>query len=456
MRVVVVGGGFGSMAAAGRLSKMGHQVTLLERSTTLGGALGRIEVEGHTFDTGPTHTLLPAVVRDLFRKSGRPLERETELVPLDVVREHRFGDGTRIRLTGGSRAAQKAELEALAPGMGDAWVRFVDPYGTVWERLRRDWIERPWNPDLAHPETTRLLADRADLARHLERTLPDVRARLVAAHSHTVDGHDLTKVPAWAGMHSYLEQNFGVWTVPGGLGALGELMTARMRTRKVEVHTGVEALDVVVRQGRAVAVRTTEGELDADAVVVGIDPRLLPALRRFVRGTTSSTLPDQLHLGLRPGSVLDEQFGEDRVGDLVLHGPHAAADVATGRRARRGAGELLLVRPSGSAPEGGRAVTVVSRGIAPASVLDVLAERGVDLRPDVTVRVSRSSAELTRAWGGSPLGLAWNGRRTVRQRPGARTPIAGLHMAGAHATPGSGVPFTGLSGSLVAQAIGPA
>ncbi|MFC6153304.1 phytoene desaturase family protein [Nocardioides yefusunii] len=456
MRVVVVGGGFGGMAAAARLAKMGHQVTLVERSTSLGGALGRIEVEGHIFDTGPTHTLLPAVVRDLFRKSGRPLERETELVPLDVVREHRFADGTRLRLTGGSRAAQKAEFETLAPGLGDAWVKLVDPYGTVWERLRRDWIERPWNPDLAHPETTRLLAERATLAAHLERALPDARARLVAAHPHTVDGHDLTRVPVWAGMHSYLEQNFGVWTVPGGLGALGDLMGSRMKTRKVEVLTDTAVLDVVVREGRAVAVRTADGEIDADAVVVGIDPRHLPSLRRFVRGTATTSLPDQLHLGLRPGSVLADQFGDELVGDLVLHGPRAEADVATGRRARRGAGELLLVRPSGSAPDDGRAVTVVSRGIAAEQVLDTLAARGVDLRDDIVLSIHRSGTDLAQTWGGSPLGLAWDGRRTVRRRPGARTPIAGLHMAGAHATPGSGVPFTGLSGSLVAQAIGPA
>ena len=453
MRVVVIGGGFSGLASAARLAKLGHQVTLLEASERLGGALGRLEVQGWSFDTGPTHTLLPAVVRDLFRKSGRPLERETELVPLEVIREHRFTDGSSLQLTGGSRAAQKAAFNDLAPGLGDAWLSHVDPYSTVWERLRRDFFERPWNPDLAHPEAEKLLTDRARLVDRLAADLPDPRARLVAAHPHLRDGHDLRKVPAWAGMVSYLEQRFGAWTVPGGIGALGDLMAARVRTRKVEVHTGTPVTDVVIRRGRAVAVRTAAGEVEADAVVCAVDPTGLPSLRRsgagprriLARRPTPAPVPDLLHLGLVGRGVLDEQLGPDRPGELVLHGQDGSPD--------------LVLRPGGSAPVGAedaRAVTVHSRGVPAGEVLDLLAARGVDLRPQVELQVARSGADLTRTWGGSPLGVQWDGSRTVRTRLGPRTSVEGLYAAGAHANPGAGLPFTGLSAWLVAQSIGPA
>ncbi len=62
-RVVVVGGGFGGMAVAARLAKTGHEVTLLERSPDLGGALGSVSEEGFTWDAGASYTLLPAVLR---------------------------------------------------------------------------------------------------------------------------------------------------------------------------------------------------------------------------------------------------------------------------------------------------------------------------------------------------------------------------------------------------------
>ena len=98
MRIAVIGGGFGGLASAARLAKLGHEVTLLERREVLGGAVGTVEHEGFAWDTGPSATLLPGVLRDLFRKSGRPLERELDLVPQDVIREHRFADETSVTL----------------------------------------------------------------------------------------------------------------------------------------------------------------------------------------------------------------------------------------------------------------------------------------------------------------------------------------------------------------------
>src|ERR1700754_2966594 len=126
MRVAVVGGGFGGLASAARLAKLGHDVTLLERSDSLGGALGTVTADRFTWDAGPTYTLLPAVLRDLFRKSGRPLERELELVPLDIVREHRFEDGTVLALPAGSRSAQTAAVDTLGAGLGAQWTAYAD------------------------------------------------------------------------------------------------------------------------------------------------------------------------------------------------------------------------------------------------------------------------------------------------------------------------------------------
>ncbi|QCX27161.1 phytoene desaturase family protein [Nocardioides jishulii] len=435
MQVVVVGGGFGGMASAARLAKLGHAVTLLDRAPALGGALGQLSHEGFTFDTGPSTTLLPAVVRDLFRKSGRPLEREIDLVPVEVIREHRFADGTSLSLTGGSRAAQKQAFEGLGAGLGQQWVDHVDGLGEVWERLRKDYLERPWDPGLAHRDAVALLRSRATLARTFRRAFGDQRLALVAGHPFLADGHDLAKVPAWLGTVSYVEQKFGAWTVEGGLGALGEVMTKRLATRKVDVRTATGVRDVLLSGKRVRGVRTDAGDVEADAVVCATDPHHFPALRPYVRRTTSTSLPTLVHLGV--SGDLPEWVAV--AGETVLHGD-----------------PTLVLRHGGAAPEGHSVLTVQHRGRASVDVVDLLAERGVDLRGRVVTRVERSPADLAEAWGGSPLGTQWRGRDTVRRRLGPTTPVAGLYAAGAHATPGAGLPFTGLSGALVAQAVGPA
>src|SRR3954453_17667328 len=207
-RVVVVGGGLGGLASAARLAKLGHEVALLEASSRLGGAIGYVEEQGFRWDSGPTSTLLPAVIRDFFRKSGRPAEKEIDLVPVEPVQQHRFADGTVLDLPGGSRAAQlEAVTEALGVDAAKRWVGYVDDFAEVWEALRKDWYERPWSDEHASKDARALLSTRLTLHRLAQRDLRDPRLQLLACHRASFDGHEPRNVPAWEGVWSYVEQN---------------------------------------------------------------------------------------------------------------------------------------------------------------------------------------------------------------------------------------------------------
>ncbi len=185
-RVVVIGGGFGGLASALRLAKLGHDVTLVEERE-LGGALVPVTADGFTWDV-VAHTLLPAVVRDLFRKTGRPLEKELDLVQLDCVREHWFADGSALVLPAG-RAAQLQAFDTLGPGLGQPWLDHVQSYADDWEALRRGYLEVPWDPDALPREVAARLDSRETLLKRLRRSLRDPRARLVAAYPFEADGH---------------------------------------------------------------------------------------------------------------------------------------------------------------------------------------------------------------------------------------------------------------------------
>jgi phytoene dehydrogenase-like protein len=430
--VVVIGGGFGGLASAARLAKLGHEVTLLERSTSLGGALGLVESEGFSWDSGPNSTLLPAVIRDLFRKTGRPLERELELVPQEIIREHRFEDETAVALPGGSRGAQLDAVEALGPGLGEQWCEYVSSFADDWETVRREYLERPWRPEVADKAVAALIFSRETIAKRLKRTFKDERLRLMAAHPFVIDGHDARNVPAWMGITAYLEQSFGVWKVAGGMGLLTQALEERLATRGVTVHRETEADDLVVRNGRVVAVATNRGELDTDLVVCAIDPRRLPALASHVVYTMPALPPVICHLGLS-GDV------PELLPEVVFHGD-----------------PMLVLRTDGRAPSGAKAWSVYGRGKLAEDMVLALARAGVNIRAHVEVRVDRSPREQVETWGGSPMGVLWQGRDTVRRRLGPSTPIPGVYAAGAHATPGAGLPFVGLSAALVAQEIGPA
>jgi UDP-galactopyranose mutase len=431
VRVVVVGGGLGGTATAGRLAKLGHAVTLVEREATLGGALRPVAAGGFEWDRGAHSTLLPAVLRDLFRKSGRPLERELDLEPVEVIRTHRFEDGSEVALPGGSRAAQIAAFDTLGPGLGGAWADHVAAYGDTWETVRKHYAEVPWTPEALPSELAAVLGSRETLGKRLRKDFKDERLRLVAGHRMVAEGHDLRNVPAWLGLHSYLEQRFGSWTIPGGMGVLAQALTARLATRKVTVETGLTVRDLVLRAGRVAGVATAQGDLDADAVVLAIDPRMLPTTAPLVERTMPALPPVVVHIGLT-GEVPDVGH------ELVLHGD-----------------PMLVVRTGGRAPEGHHAWTVHGRGRLAEDILRALARHRIDVRGQVVERIDRSPRDQVEG-SGSAMGVLWQGRQTVRRRLGPDTALPGLYAAGAHAAPGGQLPFVGLSAALVAQRIGPA
>jgi UDP-galactopyranose mutase len=216
------------------------------------------------------------------------------------------------------------------------------------------------------------------------------------------------------------------------MGQLADVLAARLETRGVTVLTGTPAVDLVVESGRVVAVRTTSGSVDADHVVCAIDPRRLPALASYVARTMPAIPPSITHIGV-VGEV------PDLPAEVVLHGD-----------------PTLVLRTTGTAPEGAHAWTVLGRGRLAEDIVVALHRAGINVRDQVEVRVDRSPRELVEEWGGSPRGVLWQGRRTLTHRLGTRTPVDGVYMAGAHTTPGAGLPSVGLSASLVAQIIGAA
>ncbi|MFL6061111.1 MAG: phytoene desaturase family protein [Marmoricola sp.] len=440
-RVVVVGGGFGGLASAARLAKLGHEVTLLEANARLGGALGYVEQDGFRWDAGPTSTLLPAVIRDFFRKSGRPAEKEIDLVPVEPAQQHRFEDDTVLDLPAGSRAAQIEAIDAaLGSGQGARWASYTDDFGEVWEALRKDYFERPWSPEHASKDARDLLDSRFTLLKLVSKEFKNPHLRTLATHQARFEGHEPRNVPAWFGMWSYIEQNFGCWTLPGGMGQLTEVLAGRLATRGVTVLTSTEATDLVVEGGRVVGVRARVDDLvqdfDADVVVVAIDPRRLPALAAYVEKTMPVIPPVTSHIGV-VGEVPDLPH------EVVLHGDPTKQPT-------------LILRTNGTAPEGAHAWTLLGRGQLAEDIVTSLARRGIRVRDQVEVRVDRSPRDLVQEWNGSPLGVLWQGRGTVRDRMGTAAPVNGVYVAGAHTTPGAGLPSVGLSAALVAQLVGPA
>src|SRR5689334_4301114 len=100
MRIVVIGSGFGGLAAAIRLQAQGHDVTIVERRDKPGGRAYVYQQDGFTFDGGPTIITAPWLIDDLFAACGRRTADYVQLVPVSPFYNVRFPDGSAFRYDG--------------------------------------------------------------------------------------------------------------------------------------------------------------------------------------------------------------------------------------------------------------------------------------------------------------------------------------------------------------------
>ena len=113
-QAIVIGSGFGGLAAAIRLGAKGYQVTVLEALDAPGGRAYVFKQDGFIFDAGPTIITAPFLFEELWALCGRRLADDVELVELDPAYQIRFADGTVFNYSA-DPAKMRAEVERLCP-----------------------------------------------------------------------------------------------------------------------------------------------------------------------------------------------------------------------------------------------------------------------------------------------------------------------------------------------------
>jgi phytoene desaturase len=495
-RVVVVGGGVGGLATAARLKVRGHDVTLLEQADTLGGKLGTYRRDGFVFDTGPSLFTLPAVYRDLFLKTGAPLEDSLDLVPLEPAFGYRFADGTWVEMPGvdPGRCA-RALADALGGNAFDEWRRFMQRAGTIWRITRRPVLESPLTGprDLValarDPREIRAVAPFTSLRRLSRSYFSDPRLVTLVDRYATYTGSDPRRAPAALATVPYVEQTFGAWHVAGGLRVLGDALARRCEERGVLLRTGCDVTEVRVDAGRVAGVTLADGErLDADVVVSNADAthlyddlvhdprtsgprkrlrRSVPSLSGFVlllavRGRTPGLQHHNVWFPSDYDGEFDAIFGRRPrpVEDPAVYVCAPDDDLMRPDRQHESWFVLVNAPRHGDGGAGSGTVDWTAPGLAQRyadHVLDVLARRGTDIRDRLLWREIRTPADLerqTRAPGGSIYGTSSNGARSAFLRPANASPVPGLFLVGGSAHPGGGLPLVGMSAEIVANLVG--
>ncbi len=482
-QVVVIGAGIGGLSAAVALASGGCRVTVLEAMSRPGGKAGTAEADGVRFDTGPSVLTLPDAFDAVLQRAGMRLSDMVTLRAPSPGFRYLWPDGTRFDVMHARDATVASAVATFGADAGDQLTRFLARAERIWQAASPHFVLGPapaWT-SLLRPGALAALPH-IDALRTMEgairRDVREPHLRDVLLRYATYNGSDPRRAPATLNCIAHVELALGGFGVEGGIHALVEALVAAGSRVGVELRLGCAARGLEVAHGRVVGVKTDDGRVDVDAVVLNADvgtlaAGLLPeALRTTVpppreRSTSGWTgvlrarrggapndaaRPRVAHTVLFPTRFAGEfedlfdQASPPRDPAVYL----CAQEAAHGRSGWTDAEPVFVMANAPAGASSAACVTLRDR------VLERLDAAGLRAADDALVW-ERDVAGLAAEHPGSDgalYGAASNDAFAAFRRPSNRvSAVAGLYLASGSAHPGGGLPLCARSGLAAADAV---
>ncbi|MEN7341660.1 MAG: 1-hydroxycarotenoid 3,4-desaturase CrtD [Pseudomonadota bacterium] len=482
--VIIVGAGVGGLSAAFDLASRGVRVTVIEQHAHAGGKMRQIAIGDHRIDSGPTVFTMRWIFDDLFAEAGHRLDEHLTLLPADLLARHGWTDGSRLDLFADVNKSAAAIAAFSGQADADAYRAFARDSGRIFETLDTSFMraQRPSQIELAQRVglrgLPRLLATKpfVSLWRDLDKRFSDPRLKQLFARYSTYCGSSPFKAPATLQLIAHAERA-GVWYVEGGMQALAETLAARAEDAGAEFLFNSKVAGILEYDGRITGVNLANGDVvmgdavifagDCAALVDGLLGKTvtkavppLPRDKRSLSAITWSMVAEVRGFPLAHHTVL---FGDDYVDEFdsiferqtICRSPTIYL-CAQSRQDEtlppsRDAEPLLVLI---NAPA--RALSAQELDAAEGYMLDNLARGGLTLSyapGDAVVTQPEDFARLFPATDGALYGRPTHGAMGSFSRPGGRTRMEGLYLAGGSVHPGAGVPMTAMSGRLAAACV---
>jgi phytoene desaturase len=487
MNILVIGAGIGGIAAAWRLARAGHTVTVLEKGARPGGRASVIAQDGFRFDTGPTLFLMPEVFAETYAALGERMQDHLDLVRLDPTYRAHFQDGSSLDLTS-TLPDLRVQLDAMEPGSFEAYLRFMAEGYRHYHISLDKFVGRNFTSAAQYFDLKNLplLIQMKALVTHAANTasyFKDPRLQAAFSFQNMYLGLSPYDAPATFSLLQYTELGDGVFFPRGGLYRPIETLAQIAAGWGVHFRYNMPVRQINVEGSRVSGVTLEDGgRMSADLVVANADlpyvyDRLLPddgsAARLARKKYTSSALmfywglkgeksPALLHHNV---FLADEEYRAsfDRIfTDLTLPDRPSFYVNAPAR-----------TDPSFAPPDGDSLMVLVPVGHldrehpqdwpalkerARTAVLDRLEGLGVkDLRKHIVFEETMGPPDFYDRLNlakGSAFGLSHNFLQVGYLRPHNRHPrYSNLYFAGASTHPGTGLPIVLLSARLTVERI---
>ena len=477
----------GGLSAAIDLSRQGAHVTVVDKASAPGGKMRQVNAGGKPVDAGPTVFTMRWIFEGLFRDAGTSVADEIALAEAQLLARHAWTTGGSLDLFADIDASVEAIAEFSDRREADAYRKFCADSADIFSTLKDSFIaaQRPSMMGLVSRVGLRkinaLLRTRPTqtMWSALNGYFKDPRLVQLFGRYATYCGSSPLSAPATLMLIAHVEQD-GVWLLRDGMHSLARAMQRVGERHGAQYRYGEAVSEITASGGRASGVALANGDhLVADAVVFNGDTHALASglLGNAVKRAVPATPRSKRSLSAVTWCVQGKSTGLELAHHNVFFAENYPSEFQQIFDAREMPAEPTVYicaqdRHDGQAtPTDRERFLILINAPADGDQTSFSSDRLSQLHEQMQSVTSRCGLNLTTeiptgtstapdgfdtlfpATGGALYGRSSHGANASFQRPGSRSRLPGLYLAGGSVHPGAGVPMTTMSGRLAAASL---
>ena len=274
-KVIVIGSGFGGLAAAIRLQATGqYQVTILEKLDQIGGRARVFKEKGFSFDAGPTVITAPFIFKELFEISKREMNDYLSLLPVEPYYRIHFSDGTKFDYAHPSNNIP--QIEQISPNDVAGYREMLEAVEPIFEKGFKELSFEPFDTFISMmkvaPSLIKLQSYRSNY-NFVSKFIKNENLRIVFSFHPLLIGGNPFSVPSIYSLIQFLEKEYGIWFAKGGTTALVHGLGKLFTDLGGEIILNSEVANIEIDKGHVKGVKTKDGKFfKSDIVISNADP----------------------------------------------------------------------------------------------------------------------------------------------------------------------------------------
>ena len=274
-KIIVIGSGFGGLAASLRLKAKGYKVTLIEKHPDLGGRARVFKKDGFTYDGGPTVITAPYLFEELFSLFNKKISNYVKIVPLDLWYRFVFNDGDTFDYNGDEKSMEE-QVKKYNSDDYNGYKELVNFTEKIFDKGFTDLSDKPFNNLVFMmkqiPALLKLKSYKSVYSLVSNYISNEKLRRVFSMHPLLVGGNPFSTTSIYT-LILFLEKKWGIHYSIGGTGSVVKALEKLMKEENIMIIKGAEVTEILTKNKKVTGVKINESKIiNCDYIICNSDP----------------------------------------------------------------------------------------------------------------------------------------------------------------------------------------